>query len=133
MKKAVALIVEDSEFLADYFTQVLQAAGYLTVTASDGRMAQKILEKTVPAMILLDLNLPYVSGEELLNFIRSDRRFTDTHVFITSANGTQAGQIGEKADIVLQKPIEFNQLKVLSRKFHPNYNSRLGSFSFGQA
>jgi DNA-binding response OmpR family regulator len=131
MKKAVALIIEDSVHLADYFSEVLQAAGYQTVIAFDGRMAQKKLQKMIPDIILLDLNLPHVSGEELLNFIRSDKRFTDTHVFIASANGTLANQIGEKADLVLQKPIDYDQLMALSRKFHPHYKSNFSSF--GQA
>jgi DNA-binding response OmpR family regulator len=128
MKKAVALIVEDSEFLADYFSQVMQAAGYHTIIASDGRMAQKLLHILIPDMILLDLNLPFVSGEELLNFIRADKRFSDVNVFIISANGTQANQIKEKADLVLQKPIDYDQLMVLSKKFHPSYRPNIGSF-----
>ena len=131
MKKAVALIIEDSDFLADYFSQVMQAAGYETKVAPDGRIAQEMLREIVPDIILLDLNLPFVSGEELLNIIRADSRLSETSVFITSANGTQAGQIGDKADLVLQKPIDYQQLKNLSTKFHPHYRSNFRSF--GQA
>lgn len=129
MHKALALIVEDSDLLAEYFAQVLQAAGYETEIAEDGRLAQERLKEIIPDIVLLDLNLPFVSGEHLLTQIRDDSRLDKTRVFITSANGTQAGQIGDRADLVLQKPIDYHQLLVLSAKFHPAYKANAGALS----
>jgi DNA-binding response OmpR family regulator len=129
MHKALALIVEDSDLLAEYFAQVLQAAGYETEIAEDGRLAQERLKEIIPDIVLLDLNLPFVSGEHLLTQIRDDSRLDKTRVLITSANGTQAGQIGDRADLVLQKPIDYHQLRVLSAKFHPDYKAATGALS----
>ena len=123
MKKAFALIIEDTELLAEYFAHVLQSAEYDTEIVGDGRQAQQRLQEVTPDMILLDLNLPYVSGEDLLAQIRSDKRLRDTRVIIASAEGTQAGQIREQADLVLQKPVDHKQLKIFVTKFHPGYRS----------
>lgn len=129
MHKALALIVEDSDLLAEYFAQVLQAAGYETEIAEDGRLAQERLKEIIPDIVLLDLNLPFVSGEHLLTQIRDDSRLDKTRVLIASANGTQAGQIGDRADLVLQKPIDYHQLRILSAKFHPDYKADTGVLS----
>lgn len=126
MKNALALIIEDSDFLAQYFGHVLQDAGYDTEVAADGQLAQERLQEIVPDIILLDLNLPFVSGEQLLTQIRNDSRLHNTRVFIASANGTLADQIGDQADLVLQKPIEYQQLRKLASKFHPNYKAPTG-------
>lgn len=98
-------------------------AGYETEIVADGQLAQERLRQVVPDLVLLDLNLPFVSGEELLTQIRNDSRLDKTRVLIASADGTQASQIRERADLVLQKPIEYHQLLVLSAKFHPDYKS----------
>ncbi|MCB9422956.1 MAG: response regulator [Ardenticatenaceae bacterium] len=127
MNQALALIIEDSDLLAEYFAQVLQAAGYKTIIAEDGRFAQQKLQELIPDIVLLDLNLPFVSGELLLAQIRNDARLSKTRVLIASADGTHARQLGDQADLVLQKPIDYHQLRILSTKLHPDYKPTTGS------
>ncbi len=129
MNQALALIVEDSDLLAEYFAQVLQDAGYKTEIAENGRLAQKRLHEIIPDIVLLDLNLPFVSGEQLLVQIRDDSRLNKTRVLIASADGTQAGQLDDRADLILQKPIDYHQLHILSTKFHPDYRPTTGLLS----
>lgn len=123
MNKALALIIEDSVLLAEYFAHVLQEAGYETEIVANGSLAQERLHQITPDLVLLDLNLPFVSGEELLVQIRADVRLSETRVLIASADGTHASQLVDRADLVLQKPIDYHQLRILSAKFHPDYKS----------
>lgn len=121
MKKALALIIEDTEIVADYFALALEAAGYETEIIGDGQLAQERLSRVVPDIVLLDLHLPRLSGEEILAQIHHDPRLQRTRILIATANGTQASQISGDADLVLQKPIEYHQLRILSGKLHPDY------------
>lgn len=123
MDKALALIVEDSTILASFFARVLAEAGYEVATVEDGQAALAYLREQVPDLVLLDLNIPNVSGEKVLAHIRSDERFAGTRVLVTSGNATRAGQIRDKVDLILHKPVEYQQLRRWSQILHPYFQS----------
>jgi two-component system OmpR family response regulator len=113
MIKPLALIVEDDPHLNQIFTLALQA-DFEVHTAADGRTALAQLQKAVPEIIVLDLNLPFVSGRELLQHIKSDKRLAQTNVILATANSLEADQMREEVDIVLLKPISPTQLRALA-------------------
>ena len=123
MHKALALIVEDSSILANLFATALTDADYESVIVEDGQEAITWLQDSVPDLILLDLNIPNVSGEKVLASIRANERFAGTCILVISGSATRARQIHEKVDLVLHKPIEYHQLRRVSRIFHPDYQS----------
>jgi DNA-binding response OmpR family regulator len=116
----LAYVIEDEINLAEIFSKALGLAGFQTRTYHNGREAINSLDFTeqTPALVLLDLNLPLVSGKEILRFIRSDQRFTKTRVILaTSDSAAVAGEVEMKSDIVLLKPISFTQLRDLASRF----------------
>jgi DNA-binding response OmpR family regulator len=119
MAKPLALIIEDDRNLADIFTYALQAAGFETVTIQDGKTARTRLADTVPAMVVLDLHLPYISGETLLRQIRADERLAKTQVILTTADGLLASYLRENVELVLLKPISVSQLSQLAARLRP--------------
>ena len=76
MTLPLALIVDDSVGIARIFASLLQQTGYAVAVAYDGTTAATMLAETEPALVVLDLLLPYHSGETLLTQIRSDPRLT---------------------------------------------------------
>ncbi len=66
MIKPIALIVEDDQDLATLFRHVLDVAGYQTESILDGKEAMERLEEFPPHLVLLDLQLPGMSGVEIL-------------------------------------------------------------------
>ena len=66
MSIPLALILEDDPKLAELYETVLKQCKYETKVIDSGREAQKSLETLSPALILLDIHLPYVSGMDLL-------------------------------------------------------------------
>src|SRR5678816_2828050 len=62
MEKPSALIVEDDRDIGALFRHVLDLAGYRTEIVLHGLVAMEHLAKTTPDIVLLDLNLPGVSG-----------------------------------------------------------------------
>ena len=67
------LIVEDDILLSDMLKSLLSQNGYRVNTAYSGSEALLILEKETFDLILLDLMLPGISGEEVLTTIRKKR------------------------------------------------------------
>jgi CheY-like chemotaxis protein len=78
------LIVEDDNILAKAFNITLKDEGYETLVAVDGEDAIQKLKKFKPDLILLDLIMPKKSGEDVLKEIKSDEKFKDIPVLIST-------------------------------------------------
>jgi len=117
----LALIIEDDEDLANIFAEALRGVGFEVEHAPDGQTAQERLKKDpVPYLVLLDMHLPHVSGGDLLsNVIKSDERFNDTTVIITTADARMGEAYNDQVDFVMVKPISFVQLRDLTARLKP--------------
>jgi DNA-binding response OmpR family regulator len=116
MSDSFALIVEDETDLAIIFAKALQEAGFETQIVRAGDTALMWLTSTTPQVVVLDLHLPRVSGEEVLEKIRADERLKDTQVIIATADPRMADILQDKADLVLLKPIGFSQMRDLAAR-----------------
>lgn len=119
MNEPFALIIEDDEDLAEIFGQALTAAGYTTEIIRDGLAAQARIKEIVPAVITLDMHIPQVSGDRLLQQIRADDRLSKTRIVVTTADAIMGENARGTADLVLIKPITFSQLRDLSARLRP--------------
>lgn len=119
MTNSLALIIEDDKKLAEIFAQALKAAGYQTEVIQDGQEALERLAETTPAVVVLDLHLPRVSGKDILRQIRADGRLVKTRVMLATADPLMAETLRDTADLVLLKPISFNQLRDLAARLRP--------------
>ena len=66
------LIVEDNELNMKLFTDLLDARGYETLQSRDGIDALKLAREHKPDLILMDIQLPEVSGLEVAKWIKED-------------------------------------------------------------
>lgn len=71
MTKTV-LIVEDNDLNMKLFNDLLQANGYATLQTKDGREAMDIARAHRPDLILMDIQLPEVSGLEITRMLKHD-------------------------------------------------------------
>jgi CheY-like chemotaxis protein len=120
------LLVEDSILDADFTKRVLKLnrLNRDMVLAGNGREAMDALErqareKRLPDLILLDINLPDISGIDLLTIIRSDLRFQQIPVVIlTGSNEDQDIQKSYDlgASSYLVKPISTDALMLVIEK-----------------
>jgi len=117
MTNPLALIIEDDRMLATIFARAVKEAGFNTQIIIDGARAASRLSSVIPELVLLDLHLPKVSGEELFWQIRQDIRLKNTKVIIASADTALAETFQNKADLVLHKPVSFNQIVTVSSEF----------------
>jgi DNA-binding response OmpR family regulator len=113
MTKPLVLIVEDDPKLNEIISITLQNDFELE-SCADGDSALARLRTTIPQIVVLDLNLPGTTGANLLTYIRSDVRLTNTRVILATADERQAETLTEDADIVLLKPVSPSQLRELA-------------------
>ena len=119
-KKPLAYIVEDNRDTVTIFRGALELADYEVEVAYDGAVAQKYLTEFIPDLIVLDLHIPNVPGDIILQRIRSDERLKETRVFLATADANMAAQLRDQAELGLLKPIGFSQLKELAQRFRPD-------------
>ena len=66
------LVVEDNELNMKLFNDLLEANGYAVLSSNDGLEALKIARAEKPDLILMDIQLPEVSGLEVTKWIKED-------------------------------------------------------------
>jgi len=80
------LVVEDNEHVSYMLEFLLRRAGYDVIAATNGRDAQTAIENLSPVdVVLLDLMLPYVSGYQLIEEIRSNHEWQNVPIVVLSA------------------------------------------------
>lgn len=113
----LALIIEDDPAQQDIFSQAVKMAGFTTEVIGQGDTALKRLEEVIPQLIILDLHLPIVSGDEILATIRADERLVSVPVMLATADPLLAETLSDSSDLILLKPISFIQLRDLASRF----------------
>lgn len=82
------LYVEDDTVTLTAYKNRLEQKGFQVQTARDGVEALKYLYKSKPSLLLLDLVLPRLTGEDVLKIVYSDSRLRDIPVIVLSTNST---------------------------------------------
>lgn len=120
MSQPLALIIEDEVNIASFLTEALGLAGFTAEIAPDGREAlERLTLPPRPDLVVLDLNLPSVSGETVLRQIRADARLAGLPVVLTTGEAHIADKLREDADFVLLKPFSFDQVHGLALRLRP--------------
>jgi len=108
------LVVDDHPIWRHGVARDLAEAGFLVVgTAADGRQALRIAGAARPQVILLDLHLPDMPGEEVLRRVWSNPETRPLPVAVLSADATPAQRqrlLASGAVAYLTKPIDLAQL-----------------------
>ena len=84
-RTSIVVAQEESEQLGE-MPVGLHAAGYDTMTATDGLAAYWAIEKGNPGAVVLDLALPGMSGFRLVQLLRRDPRWRQVPLIVTSAH-----------------------------------------------
>lgn len=109
----VVMVVEDDEMIRDLITLYLRKHDYKVIEAADGEEAQQLFSQKAPDLVILDLMLPKISGEELCHWIRKDLQDESTPIIMLSAK-TQMNDkltgLSLGADLYLTKPFHPDEL-----------------------
>lgn len=114
MGTRLALIIEDNEELCHIYAATLETLNYAVESVLDGKRALQRLEEIVPQLVVLDMNLPFVSGHYIYKKLRSEGRFDRTPIIIATANALIADALVHDIapiDRLMVKPVSPNQLR----------------------
>lgn len=106
------LIVEDDKEINKLLADFLQNNGYETVCADEGKKATFLLKKQDFSLVIMDLMLPYKSGEQL---IKEFREYSQIPVIVLSAKSmmeTRLAVLRLGADDYILKPFDLNEVLV---------------------
>lgn len=79
------LIVEDNDLNMKLFNDLLQAHGYETLQTMDGRDVMKLAREHRPDLIIMDIQLPEISGLEVTKMLKADEELKDIPVIAVTA------------------------------------------------
>ena len=107
---ATILVVEDEESLADSVRYNLEREGFGVSVAGDGRRALELFRADPPALVILDLMLPEMSGLDVCRTLRSE---SDVPIIVVTAKDSEADKVSGLelgADDYVTKPFSMREL-----------------------
>lgn len=102
------LIVEDNPLNMKLFQDILEASGYLTVSVQDGREALGAALAQIPDLVVLDIQLPQMSGVEVAKLFRQHPKLKEIPIIAVTALAMKGDEVKIKAagcNDYLAKPI----------------------------
>lgn len=117
--KAKILIVDDDPDIAMMLEDRLQGCGYHTVTAQDGVQALDLVGQETPNLMLLDLDMPRLTGLEVLKRLPQFRPSDDLPVIVMTAHGSIESAVEAMKDGAydfLTKPLDKDHLLLVIHK-----------------
>ncbi|HXU44649.1 MAG TPA: response regulator transcription factor [Thermoanaerobaculia bacterium] len=107
------LVVDDDLELSGLVAYALRQAGYLAIEAGDGRQALAAFEREAPDLVILDVNLPHLSGLEVLKTLRTASAVPVLMLTVRGAEEDQVQALDLGADDYMAKP--FSPRTLLAR------------------
>lgn len=116
MEKPLALLIEDDRDISTLFRTVLDMAGYRIEASFNGVEALDSLSVYTPDVVLLDLQLPGISGVEILRKMKADERLKTVPVVVITAFAYYANSLPVEPDMFLLKPVDIHDLSTLIQR-----------------
>ncbi|MEJ2454196.1 MAG: response regulator transcription factor [Candidatus Thiodiazotropha sp.] len=119
------LLVEDDEMLGDGIQSVLQRRGMVTDWVRDGMAAMESLKSARYDVLLLDLNIPWLSGLEVLTRLRGSGN--QIPVLVLTARSEVVDRVtalDSGADDYMVKPFDIDELCARIRALHRRHHGR---------
>ena len=114
------LIIEDNRHLREILASILHSSGYVILEAATGLRGIETALAEQPALILLDLDLPDITGIETARVLKENPLTADIPIVACSAmSGSEWRDIALRAGMAdyLQKPISLSIIKAKIEKY----------------
>ena len=122
MERKKILIVEDNASLLDILVQFVKRAGHQPLVADTGAAALAWAEATRPDLILIDLGLPDMTGESVMESLKADPRTSEIPIIVQTAfasNERTDRALGIGAAEILVKPINLKTITEVLHRYLP--------------
>src|SRR5213596_3380331 len=123
------LVADDEKDILEIISYNLIGEGYDVYTAKDGNEALDVARKIHPDLIILDIMMPYKTGVEVCQILRSSENFKETLIILLTALNDETSHIKgleSGADDYVSKPIGqkvlLSRVNALFRRLHKDNN-----------
>ena len=125
LKARDILVVDDDPAIVSFVTDSLTEAGYAVRSALSGRAGMMALTERLPALVLLDLRMAGLPGDDLLVYLRSVHR--NVPVVIVTANPELAKPLVDRYSVeCIAKPFDLDTILECVRRYVPlSHSDRL--------
>ncbi|WP_025146556.1 response regulator [Pedobacter jeongneungensis] len=112
------LICDDDEGILDVLELILEETGHTVIPEQNSLNVRSILDKHSPDLVILDLWMPVLSGDQLLSMIRNSPSYSNLPVIIISASTDgQEIAMNHRASAFIAKPFDYENLISVVNKF----------------
>lgn len=118
----LVMIVEDNDLNAKLFRDLLEAQGYRTLIARDGMHVMDLARANKPHVILMDIQLPEVSGLEVTSWLKNDAELKSIPIIAVTAFAMKGDEERIRAggcEGYLSKPISINEFLATVKRHLP--------------
>lgn len=84
-KKSI-LITDDDPSIRRFLENMVEGAGYKSITAADGKHCIEITKRLIPDLILMDITMPFMNGIETCKIIKNNQKTKNVPVIFVTAN-----------------------------------------------
>jgi two-component system, cell cycle response regulator DivK len=122
MSQRTVLYVEDNEFNRKIVRQLLRRTTYRLVEAEDGEAALTSVRQERPDLVLMDVQLPKMSGLDVTRALKADPATADVPIIVVTSfalSGDDQRAMAAGASAYLAKPYSPRELLELIRRFLP--------------
>jgi CheY-like chemotaxis protein len=109
------LLVEDDVALAQLYRSILRLAGFETIHVIDGWSALRAVDEHLPDLIVLDIHLPGLRGDELLSEL--SQRSETRHIPAIVVTGSDINLAVAQAKQILRKPCDPERLLSIVERY----------------
>ena len=122
MKQKVVLCIEDNFLNRRLVRKILASRGYKVLEAEDGLKGWEMVRTLQPPLVLMDINLPKMDGEEITKLIKADPQLRDIPVIALTASAMRGDRerfLAAGCDDYLSKPIQPLDLLAKVASYYP--------------
>ena len=111
--KRKILVVDDEMDIIQTVSMFLELEGYEVATAMDGEDALNMVHLLSPDLVVLDMMLPVMNGDELVSIVKNDEKLKNIPVILITAFAQKRNEeimSNAGVDFYMKKPFELDQL-----------------------
>lgn len=131
---AKIMIIEDDESISNELKELLQNSGYEAIILQDFNNSLNEILRVAPDLLLLDINIPYMNGELLLQRLRKSSNIPVIMVTSKNSETDEALSISYGADDYITKPYNPNilllRIEAVLKRVNTNYGTNSNELSY---
>ena len=104
----VALVVDDSMLMRYTVCRFLEERGYSVETATNGEEAVQTLSRIQPALIVTDMQMPKMSGSELITVLKSKPETAKIPIIIVASRASGFDESETRANFAIYKDVDID-------------------------